>query len=407
MAAQFHTDVSSLTSSPDVVIVGAGIVGLASAFFLKQQGLQVAIVERLPTPAALTSSRSGEGVRAQWELPHNIAIARRSIEFYRDFEQQLGSRNSTAGYRPVGYLYASRTSDGAARLHARHGRQVAAGLDDVEYIPGGEAQKRFPLLSSDVQAAVFRAADGVVDVSEIVRGYLSAMDVDIILNTDVLQIARKGDEIAVETTAGLLSAPTVVLANGARLPAMLAGLDLPLPLKVARSTILRLKTEGIPHDHPATIDADLGSFWRPDSGGARITASFRSTLFVDRFTDDPTPDPDYLAHAIATVTPLVPLWKTLAPNISDSHVRNGTFCVSGDGAPVIGPIADFPGLYVNGAYGGHGIMMSPDGARRLAQMIVSGEARAGNLFHPSRFADGAMPPAEPMTINTNDAPKES
>jgi sarcosine oxidase subunit beta len=407
VSATFHSDQASLRARPQVVIVGGGIVALATAFFLSRLGVRACIVERLPTPASLTSRRSGEGVRAQWGLGHNIAIARASIAFYREFQARIGVEGYSSGYRPIGYLYASRTEDGALRLRDRVALQRTNGLDDVDYLDASQLLRSFPLLSEEVTGAAFRAGDGVVDVSDVIAGYLAAIDADILLNAEVVSITPDGRDFHLRTTAGELESPIIVIANGARMPAMLEALDVTLPMRLARSSILHVKTAGIPFDHPATIDVDLGSFWRPDVGGARITASFRRALFLDSFTDDPVAEPDYLTHAIATVAPLVPRWRDLAPTIADSHTRHGTFAVSGDGAPVIGPIESVPGLYVNGAYGGHGIMMSPDGGRRLAEIIVGGGKPADNPFCPSRFSGGAMPPPEPMTVNTDDAPKET
>lgn len=407
VSAQFHTDTASLSRAPDVTIIGCGVVALATAYFLSRKGIRSLIIERLPAPASLTSRRSGEGVRAQWGLAQNIEIARASIDFYADFGNRIGLPGRTSGYRPVGYLYASRTLDGAQRLRDRFVMQKENGLDDLEYLDPADIRRRFPLLSEAATGAVFRATDGVIDISEVISGYLDATNCDILLSADVKTVHPQAAGFTMTTSAGTVTTGKVVLANGARLPEMLRALGVSLPLKLARSSIFYVKAAEIPFDHPATIDVDLGSFWRPDVGGARMTASFRSTLFLDSFTDDPMPDPDYMAHAIATVSPLVPLWAKIAPSIADSHARHGSFAVSGDGAPLIGPIDEIPGLFVNGAYGGHGIMMSPDGGRRLAEIITEADHDAINPFHPSRFANGRMPPPEPMTVNTNDTQKET
>lgn len=405
MGVDFHGDFATLRRRPDVVIVGGGIVGIATAYFLNQHGIRPCIVERLPTPASLTSRRSGEGVRAQWVLQHNIAIARASIDFYEHFGERIGIETRSSGFRKIGYLYASRADAGSKSLGERVDEQIANGLDDVVFLGAEDARKRFPLLSPDVKGAAYRAGDGVVVVSDIIAGYLAAMDADIVLGVDILSISQNGGALSLNTSGGAIDAPTVILANGARLPAMLSALGIDIPVRLARSSIFHVKTDAIPFDHPATIDVDVGAFWRPDVGGARITASFRRTLFIDTFTDEPQPDADYMTHAIDTVSPLVPLWRQIAPTIADSHARHGTFAVSGDGSPLIGAIDGIPGLYVNGAYGGHGIMMSPDGGRRLAEIVAATGVGEPNPFDPARFAGGKMPRPEPMTVNTNDATK--
>jgi len=396
MPARFHADFSSLSLKPDVIIIGGGIAGLTSAFFLAGKGLRPLVVERLPAVAMLASRRSGEGVRAQWEKPENIAIARRSIAFYRDFTEYTGH---SAGYRPLGYLYASRTEDGAEGLYQRVLRQQKAGLDDVFFLKADDLRNKFSTIAPDVTGAAFRQQDGVIDIAQVVKGLLQSADFDIATNIDVSAIKPDAGGVTVTTSHGRLDAPAVVLSSAARAPAMLSALGITLPLRLSRSTIQYVEVEGVPSDHAAVMDVDLGSFWRPDSGGARMTASFQSTLLLDTFTDDPPVDPDYLGIAIKTVAPMIPMWNDLARSITGGHVRSGSLLVSADGGPLIGPVAGLDGVYLNTAYGGHGLMASPEGSRQLAAMIADGADAAGD-FLPSRFGnDKTKLVAEPMTVN--------
>jgi glycine/D-amino acid oxidase-like deaminating enzyme len=63
-----------------------------------------------------------------------------------------------------------------------------------------------------------------------------------------------------------------------------------------------------------------------------------------------------------------------------------------DGRPLLGP-SDLPGLWLNTGYGGHGVMQSPAGSRRLIAMIASGQIPPDNPFRPDRaFAPGAARP---------------
>ncbi len=396
MSARLHSGTAGLARA-DVVILGAGIVGLMTALHLNRHGIVPLIVDRLPAAASQTSRRSGEGVRAQWHQPHNIEIARASIDFYRRFAEETGIEGATAGYRPVGYLYGSRTAAGAAMLRERVSRQRAAGLDDAEFIEGDVAVRRFPLLSKETQGVAFRQADGVVDMESILTTLLQVLDADLLLGIEATAIRETEGSVAIDTSAGAIEAGTLVLANGARLSPTLRRLGSSLPVRAARSTIVRLKVQGIPEDHPATIDVDEGSFWRPDKDGARMTATFRGNLYVDDGVDDPPLDPDYLDAALTSVAHLVPCWRTLAARLGDHHMRSGTFAVSGDGAPMIGPLPGYRHILVNGGYGGHGLMMSPDGARRLALAFVS--PGADDPFLPARFIDGKPLQPEPMTVH--------
>lgn len=402
MAVRFISPADGPVRRPDVLIVGSGVAGLATAFFASRQGLRVLLLERMLAPASLTSRRSGEGVRAQWGLAHNIEMARASIDLYARFGEVLGDNRMDAGLRRRGYLYASRTPAGSAALAARVEAQRSAGLDDVVYMDGGDVTERFPLVAPDVMGGAFRAGDGTVDVDRIIEGYLSAAAADVLLGCEALRLVPRKGGVAVETTAGTIEGGAAVIANGAAAFRLLAGFEGAPPLRTAKSTIMRIKVDGIPADAPAIIDIDEGSFWRPDEGGGRITASFRGLRLVDDGVDDPHPESGYLDRAIATAAPMTPLWAELAPRIRDSHLRTGTFAVTADGAPVIGPLPGAAGIYVNIGYGGHGVMMSPEGARRLVERLGGKPHDPADPFAAERFLGGRVPTPEPMTINLAD-----
>ncbi|MDQ0390478.1 NAD(P)/FAD-dependent oxidoreductase [Labrys monachus] len=387
---------------PDVVVVGSGIVGLASAFFASREGLRVLVLERMQAPASLTSRRSGEGVRAQWGLQRNIAISLESIDFYKNFDELVGIEGHGSGYRPIGYLYASRTEKGAAALKERVVHQAGIGLAGIEYIEGAALCECAPLLAPDAVGAAFRREDGVIDIDRVIAGYRRSMEADLLLDTEVLSIAPQAGGVAIATSHGPISAGAVVVAAGVRTAGLLSGFASAPAMRTARASILRVKADGIPLDHPTTIDVDIGSFWRPDIGGARMTASFSGTQFVPDGLEDPVPEPGYLDHAIATVAPMTPRWREWAASLGDSHLRTGTFAVTRDGSPVIGQLPDAAGIFVNGGYGGHGVMMSPAGARRLAGLLASGRSDPVNPFSVERFEAGHAPDPEPMTIHLTD-----
>lgn len=403
MPARFHPDLDALPRRPDVVIAGGGIAGLATAFFLSQAGVRPLLLERLPALAMLATRRSGEGVRAQWENPANIAAARASIDVYADFEALTGR---SAGYRPIGYLYASRTEEGAKRLEARAGRQRAAGLDDIAHLTGAALREAAPMLAPDATGGIFRQRDGVVEVDAIIAGYLDAMEADIVTDAGLLYIRPGARGVALRTTAGAIETDALVIAAAVRLPGLLMGLDAALPLRLARSAVQYVTLEGIDPAHPAVVDIDLASFWRPDRDGARLTAAFRTSPFLDTFADDPPVGPDYLSHALQSVAPLTPFFGDRSHMIAGGHLRTGSLLVTGDGAPLVGALPDRERIFLNTGYGGHGIMMSPEGGRLLAAELT-GSAPVANPFRPDRFAAGApAPPPEPMAANLASDPKD-
>ncbi|SEQ21824.1 sarcosine oxidase subunit beta [Faunimonas pinastri] len=404
MPLRVSSDPADLASRPDVAVIGSGIVGLASAFFASRAGLKVLLLERMQAPAALTSRRSGEGVRAQWSAARNIAISLESIALYRDFEELVGVAGHHAGYRPIGYLYASRRPDGAAALRERVAFQRSIGLSDVEYLEGTALFEHAPMLAEDAIGASFRQGDGVIDIDWVIRGYRAAMDADLLLGTEVRSIASDSGGVTLHTSRGHISAGAVIVAAGVRAAGLLSAFEDAPEMRTAQSSILRVKADGIPLDHPTTIDVDIGSFWRPDEGGARITASFSGRRFVEDGLEDPAPERGYFDHAIRTILPMTPRWREWSASLRDAHLRTGTFAVTRDGSPVIGALPSARHVYVNAGYGGHGVMMSPAGGRRLAGLLASGRPDPANPFAVERFTDGRPLEPETMTIHLTDQP---
>lgn len=176
---------ADLPATSDAVIIGGGISGLAAAFFLARAGLRPLVVERLPTLAALTTSRSMEAMRAQFVEPENVSLMRESIAFYEHFGERTGLDGYDIGLHQQGYLFLTTRPDGPERFRQRVLSQHALGLTDVEFLSGDEARQRFPYLAAEVTAATFRQRDGWLSAHEAAYGFARASAAMIRTNTEV------------------------------------------------------------------------------------------------------------------------------------------------------------------------------------------------------------------------------
>ncbi len=119
-----------LPRTADVVVIGGGIIGCASAFFLHRAGLHPVIVERLPGLAGLATAQSMEAMRAQFVEPENVAMMSESIAFYERFGEETGLTARLGapyeiGLHQQGYLFLTTEQDGPA-LRAPGGRPARA-----------------------------------------------------------------------------------------------------------------------------------------------------------------------------------------------------------------------------------------------------------------------------------------
>lgn len=381
-----------LSHVADVVIVGGGIVGVSSAFFLSRAGLKTVVVEKREALGSLTTASSTECFRAQFESPENIALMLGSIEILSRFPEVVGVPDADINLRQQGYLYVT-TDPREAEVYREIVRaQHKAGLTDVELLSGDEARARFPYLSPQIVAARYRTGDGWLSVHEMLYGFVKGSQAQFLLQTAAIGIALDREGVAaVETDRGTIETRRVVIAAGpfSRHVACLAGVELPLTL-LRRHRLAVLHCDLVPRRAPLTIDDDTGVHWRPEGAGALMGKAFeeepeepKEVVPTDRSFPAMVLDPQspYRASRVS------PFWNraTNLLNRSNLDLYAGQYTYTPDHMPIIGPCSGVPGLYVNTGYSGHGIMGAPEGGKRLAHLIVGKASDSENPFSFERF----------------------
>jgi sarcosine oxidase subunit beta len=380
---------SDLPSTVDAVVVGGGISGAASAFFLARAGLKPLIVERLSALAALTTSQSMEAMRAQFVEPENIAMMRESIAFYEAFAERIGMPEYDIGLHQRGYLFLTTQPDGLETFRQRVQAQNSLGLTDVELLTGAEVQRRFPFVSDGVTAATFRQRDGWLSAHEAAYGFAQASGAQVALNTAVIAITIQGARATgVVTDRGSIAAPVVILATGpysARVAA-LAGVQLPLQI-VRRHRLTIGQHPLVPQAAPMTIDQDTGAHWRPEKPGAALAWAQPHELPGEP-TDHVLPNPMFAHEVLEGVSRLCPFWIEVAESLKRDQVflTAGQYTVTPDDKPIIGPHPGVVGLFFNLGYSGHGVMAAPGGGRLLADLVTGALDDAANPFTFRRLA---------------------
>lgn len=206
---------SEALATADVVVVGAGIAGVCTAFELRQRGFDVALLEqRFPAFAA-----SGRNPGAVWlQLQRGgleLELARAGVAMYREYAEQLGARFDL---RTRGGLFFFENDEQQQILADFVADRVANGLT-VEMVTRKQALKHAPLLPSTAIGAVYCAEDAQIDPQRFVRAMAEACTeagVKRFDNTAVLSTIRRGDTVTgVRTVRGNVHAAGVVWATGA------------------------------------------------------------------------------------------------------------------------------------------------------------------------------------------------
>ena len=113
----------------DVVVVGGGVIGCATAFFAARAGLRVVVLEHRAALGTLTTPVSTGAFRLQFDNPEEIAAVREGVELFDAFAERTGLDGWDIGLRHGGYLFCSVTDATARALAPAGGPPARLGPD--------------------------------------------------------------------------------------------------------------------------------------------------------------------------------------------------------------------------------------------------------------------------------------
>ncbi|NLE75754.1 MAG: FAD-binding oxidoreductase [Chloroflexi bacterium] len=386
MAKIVIPDGSEFPSTAEVVVIGGGILGAATAFYASRAGLQAVVLEMREGLASLTTAASEECFRAQFSEAENVEMMLASIQVYETFADLIGIPDYGISLRQQGYLFLSDSPDAPTKLQERVQHQQRIGLADVEYLSGDEVRRRFPWAGPAVTAATYRAKDGWLSAHEATYGFAKGSAAQFLLRTKALGLRTDAHGVcAVETSRGVIETRQVVAAAGpfSGEVAQLAGLDLPLTA-VRRQKVILAPDPLIPSDAPMTIDDVGGAYWRPEVGGAAIGWALPEE--PGRPVEKVPTDWTFPALALEEVSRLAPFWSQVAERLTRANVflSAGQYTMTPDSKPILGPCG-VPGLFLNAGYSGHGIMAAPEGSRMVVEMMLGRLDAETSPFGLARF----------------------
>jgi len=371
----------------DVIIVGGGGHGLATAHYLaKEHGLtNVAVLEK----GWIGSGNAGRNttiIRSNYLLPANIQFYEWSMKLWEGLEQDL-NYNAMVSQRGVINLY---HSDAQRDAFARRGNAMRLNGVDAELLGRDQVRVMLPFLDYDnarfpIHGGLLQGRGGTARHDAVVWGYARAADqrgVDIIQNCEVTGLViRDGRIAAVETTRGMIRAGKVGLAvagNTSRLGAM-AGLRLPIESHVIQAFV----SEGVKPVIDCVLTFGAGHFYisQSDKGGLVFGGDLDGYNTYAQRGSLPTVE-DVIEGGVA-------LWPGLG-RLRLLRNWGGLIDMTMDGSPIIDR-TPIDGLYLNGGWNYGGFKATPASGWCFAHLIARDEPHAFNApFRLDRFAAGAV-----------------
>lgn len=372
-----------------VVIIGGGIVGLATAYYLRQRNVEVTVLERSSIGAGNTD-RSIGGIRAQFSTPVQIEFAVKSMEVWEEFEERFGV---DIEHRQNGYLYLARSEQVSETFHDNVALQNEYGVPS-EFLTPEEAQERCPGLHTDrFVGATYCPRDGFADPHLALQGFAKNAEsagADIQTNTPVEGLITDDDVVVgVEIPGETIWSDYVVNATGAwgNQVAALAGIDLPMKPKRRRVAVVETETP-VPETNPLAIDLETGFYFRPERDGAALAGGHIQT------GPDPAVDPDTYSEDLDLewTVDLLELGMECADYFGlDTHIRQGwagLYAITPDHHPILEET--IPGFINAVGYSGHGFQFAPATGQIITELVVDGGTTTVDVsqLRSDRFEDG-------------------
>jgi len=375
-------------SAYDVVVVGAGVIGLASAWRAAQRGLSVLVLERDEPGSGASGVAAGmlaPVTEAEWGarplLDLNLDSAERWPAFAEELRQASGRE---VGYHRSGALVVAADRDDAEELRRLHGFQESIGLD-VEWLGSRAARQLEPALSPRIAGAIHAPHEAQADPRALVGALAVALrDAGGELACGVNVTALTGD--GVDTGHGPVRAAQIVVAAGSWSSA-LDPCDGAPQVRPVKGQILRLRR---PSGQPPLAERLIRTprCYVVDRIGGEVVIG--ATVEERGFDDAVTGDGVY--RLLEAAYEVLPDAGELEWVEAAARLRPGT----PDNAPAIGRTTGGDGVVWATGHYRNGILLAPVTADAVAAIVAAGEPPAAVApFTPARFARAAAAAGSP------------
>jgi sarcosine oxidase subunit beta len=386
----------------DVVVIGAGISGCATAYYLARDGLDVVLLDRFG-PAAMASGWTLAGVRQSGRHPAELPLAKAAVEIWSTLADEL---DGVTNYRRGGNLRCARTPEEAEVIRRLVVEQAATGLDITLLPTNADVRAAAPALSETVLCASLCGSDGSADPRATVMAFVAAAErlgVVMRFGERALHLEQEhGHVTAVVTDKGRIPAPRVVIAGGIFGNEMLKPLGIEVPLQIPMVTVLR--SEALPE----MLTQVIGVANADCAGRQEFNGRFRVTSGLQDWHGKMTETPDGTlvkpqvfptANGIAEVVKLfgevVPAFRTA--QIEESWA--GLLDMTPDALPVIDAVPGCAGVTVAMGFSGHGFCLGPITGRIVSRLVQDRPAELPiEPFSIGRF-QSRLYAAEPVTLH--------
>ncbi|OAJ63132.1 sarcosine oxidase subunit beta [Paraburkholderia ginsengiterrae] len=360
---------ATTTREADVIVIGGGIMGTTTAFFLRQRNRSVILLERGLTGQQASGVNFG-GVRRQGRALPQLAMANRALRTWQRSAELLGEDIEflPSGHTRVCYHQKDVENFDQYAIDAR-----AYGLE-LEVLHGDAMFRRFPFLGREVLAASISPLDGHANPRLAAPAFGRAaarLGAQVVENTEIVRVEKEAGRFRVESARGdVYWAAQLVICAGAWATRLSEQFDETAPLTTRGPQMC--VTEPVPYVFGSTI----GVFTSIKEESIYFRQIPRGNIIVGGGPAGP-------ADAVTSRASVLPLntvrqlaqMRRLVPALAPLHVIrvwSGVESYLPDSEPVIGPSSKVDGLYYAFGFSGSGFQIGPGVGETLAELVDTG-----------------------------------
>ena len=355
----------------DVIIIGAGSVGLPTSFFLAKEKLKVLVIDELPSPGQGQNKTAIGGVRATHSDPAKIQTCQLSLKVFSQWKEEYGD---DIHFQRGGYCFPAYTEAQEKSFKELLVIQKTYGLN-IDWLEADQIRGLLPGINLDgLRGGTYSPEDGNVSPLLAAKAFYNQakrLGVSFRFNEEVIGIEdNKGQGARVKTARDSYSSKVVINASGAQAKKVgrMMGVELPI----------------FPDSHEAGVTEPIKPFFKPLVVDTRENPGSKNFYFYQEKEGHiifcMTPDPiipgfcrdctsNFLPQAARRLVSLFPKLK----NIKVRRTWRGLYPMTPDGVPIVDKIKETKGFYVAVGFCGQGFMLGPGIALNLVSLITKGK----------------------------------
>jgi sarcosine dehydrogenase len=363
----------------DVVVIGGGIVGCATAYHLaRDHKLRVVLLEQ----NKLTSGSTWHAAGLVGQLRNSAAITqllKKSVELYRTLETETGLQT---GWKMTGCLRLARNQDRWIEFKRQATTARSFGME-MQLLSPREAQAKFPLMEvDDLVGASFLPTDGQASPSDITQALAKGARMHGARICEGISVQKinvvNRQVVSLQTNQGEIFAEKFVNCAGmwSRHLGEMAGVNVPL-IPVKHQYVITEKIAGLAADAPTIRDPDRRTYFKEEVGGLAfggyepnpvvwdvdiVPADFEFQLFDDDWEH-------FEQHITASMARIPEIGK-----VGIKKMINGPESFTPDGNFILGKAPELNNFYVGCGFNAFGIASGGGAGWALASWVADGEA---------------------------------